>query len=65
LVGENGYVLGVDMTEEQIAVAKSHIKYHTEKFGYKTPNVEFKKGYIEKLDELIQDNSLISLYRIA
>ena len=52
LVGENGYVVGVDMTDEQLAVARSYIDYHTEKFGYEKPNVEFKKGYIEALDEL-------------
>lgn len=58
LVGENGFVLGVDMTDEQLAVANKYIDYHTEAFGYKKPNIEFKKGYIEKLDELeLEDNS--------
>ena len=58
LVGENGYVVGVDMTDEQLDVANRHIDYHTEKFGYSKPNVEFLKGYIEKLDELgLEDNS--------
>jgi len=59
LVGENGYVIGVDMTDEQLEVANRHIDYHTEKFGFKKANVEFKKGSIEALDELdIADNSL-------
>ncbi|MBV1914463.1 MAG: methyltransferase domain-containing protein [Pseudomonadales bacterium] len=58
LVGEQGYVVGVDMTDEQLDVANRHIDYHTEKFGYSKPNVEFLKGYIEKLDELgLEDNS--------
>lgn len=58
LVGEHGYVVGVDMTVEQLDVANRHIDYHTEKFGYAKPNVEFIKGYIEKLDELgLEDNS--------
>jgi SAM-dependent methyltransferase len=58
LVGENGYVLGVDMTDEQLQIAQQHINYHTEAFGYKQPNVEFKKGYIERLNELdLDDNS--------
>eukprot|EP00457_Paulinella_chromatophora_P004866 gb/GEZN01004879.1/.p1 GENE.gb/GEZN01004879.1/~~gb/GEZN01004879.1/.p1 ORF type:complete len:441 (+),score=36.33 gb/GEZN01004879.1/:98-1324(+) len=58
LVGEDGYVLGVDMTDEQLAVANRHVQWHSKKFGYSKPNTEFKKGYIEKLDELgLQDNS--------
>ena len=52
LVGENGYVVGVDMTDEQLKVANDHIEYHREKFGYAQSNVEFLKGNIEKLDEL-------------
>ena len=52
LVGESGYVVGVDMTDEQLDVAKRHVDYHAEQFGFAKPNVEFHKGYIEKLDEL-------------
>ena len=52
LVGENGYVIGVDMTDEQLKVANDAIEYHREKFGYAKSNVEFIKGNIEKLDEL-------------
>lgn len=58
LVGENGFVLGVDMTDEQLAVANQYIDYHTEAFGYKKTNIAFRKGYIERLDELeLEDNS--------
>ncbi|MCW8906974.1 MAG: methyltransferase domain-containing protein [Sedimenticola sp.] len=58
LVGEEGYVLGVDMTEEQLAVANRHIEWHRERFGYARSNVEFRKGYIEQLDELgLEENS--------
>ncbi len=58
LVGEHGSVVGVDMTEEQLAVAKTHLKWHQEKFGYANSNVEFKLGHIERLDELgLEDNS--------
>ena len=39
LVGENGYVVGVDMTDEQLKVANDHIEYHREKFGYKKCNI--------------------------
>lgn len=58
LVGEEGHVLGVDMTDEQLDVAKRHVGYHMDKFGFKKTNVEFKKGHIEQLDELdIKDES--------
>ena len=50
LVGANGHVVGVDMTDEQLAVAWKHQDYHSEKFGFK--NTTFLKGNIEKLDEL-------------
>lgn len=52
LVGPKGKVIGVDMTDEQIEVAKKHLAYHTKQFGFSTPNVEFHKGYIEDLEEL-------------
>lgn len=52
LVGENGSVVGVDMTDEQLVVANKYVAYHQEKFGYKHSNVEFIKGNIEALDEL-------------
>lgn len=57
-VGETGSVLGVDMTDEQLEVAKKHEDYHRDLFGYQNKNTEFKLGYIEKLDELdLPDNS--------
>lgn len=52
LVGENGSVVGVDMTDEQLAVAREHELWHAEQFGYSKPNTRFLKGYLEKLDEL-------------
>jgi ubiquinone/menaquinone biosynthesis C-methylase UbiE len=59
MVGESGCVTGVDMTDEQLAVANKHIEYHREKFGYAKANTTFLKGYIEKLNELdIADNSV-------
>ncbi len=58
LVGEQGFVLGVDMTDEQLEVANRHIDWHRERFGYARSNVAFRKGYIEKLDELgLEDES--------
>lgn len=59
LAGENGFVIGVDMTDEQLAVAKRHVDSMREKFGYKHPNVDFRKGFIEDLKALdIADNSI-------
>lgn len=50
LVGATGRVVGVDMTTEQLDVAIKHKPWHAEKFGY--DNVDFKLGYIERLNEL-------------
>eukprot|EP00577_Skeletonema_sp_RCC1716_P011386 CAMPEP_0113379574 /NCGR_PEP_ID=MMETSP0013_2-20120614/4299_1 /TAXON_ID=2843 ORGANISM="Skeletonema costatum, Strain 1716" /NCGR_SAMPLE_ID=MMETSP0013_2 /ASSEMBLY_ACC=CAM_ASM_000158 /LENGTH=420 /DNA_ID=CAMNT_0000261859 /DNA_START=67 /DNA_END=1329 /DNA_ORIENTATION=- /assembly_acc=CAM_ASM_000158 len=50
LVGEKGRVIGVDMTAEQLKVAKETQAYHADKFGF--DNVEFHEGLIEKLDDI-------------
>ena len=58
LVGESGAVVGVDMTDEQLAVANEHIDWHRKRFGYAQSNVTFLKGTIENLDELnFEDDS--------
>tara|TARA_R110000751_G_scaffold78031_6_gene157313 strand:+ start:796 stop:1845 length:1050 start_codon:yes stop_codon:yes gene_type:complete len=55
MAGANGQVTGVDMTEEQLAVANQHLDYHAEQFGF--ANVSFHHGYIEQLDALgLSDN---------
>ncbi len=59
LVGEFGHVIGVDMTEEQLAVAKNHCEWHADRYGYAKSNVEFKQGYMENLAAAdIADNSI-------
>lgn len=59
LVGENGKVIGVDMTDDQLNFAKKYQDEMAEKFGYKKSNVEFKKGYIEDLKSIgIEDESI-------
>ncbi|XP_051475623.1 arsenite methyltransferase isoform X3 [Apus apus] len=35
----------------QVEVAKKHIAYHMNKFGYQKPNVEFLQGYMEQLGD--------------
>ncbi len=59
LVGEKGKVIGVDMTESQLAVAKKTEAWHMDKFGFQKSNVEFHQGYIEDLRPLpIKDSSV-------
>lgn len=58
-MGEQGKVIGVDMTEEQIATALKYQAYHAEVFKHAQPNTTFLKGLIEDLSSLsIQDNSV-------
>jgi arsenite methyltransferase len=51
LVGEQGKVIGVDMLDNQLEVARKYVEYHAEKF-FGSPsrsNVRFLKGFIENL----------------
>jgi 2-polyprenyl-3-methyl-5-hydroxy-6-metoxy-1,4-benzoquinol methylase len=36
---ESGKVIGIDMTESQLEVAKKHCKEMTDKYGFANPNV--------------------------
>jgi len=59
LVGESGCAIGVDMTDEQIAVARKYQDEQRQRFGYATSNVKLLQGYIEDLQSLgIEDNSV-------
>ena len=59
LVGETGRSIGVDMTTEQIAVAKKYQDEQRERFGHSSSNVTLLQGYIEDLKSLgIEDNSV-------
>lgn len=59
LVGETGSVIGIDMTEEQLAVANKYEQIQAEKFGYTKPNTSFRLGYIEDLSAAgVDDNSV-------
>jgi len=51
LVGADGCVVGIDMTPEQLAVARRHQQYHAAAFGHPRSNVEFIDGNIERLGE--------------
>jgi arsenite methyltransferase len=59
LVGEKGKAIGIDMTDEQLAVANRYVKTQAERFGYTKSNVKFIKGDIEDLQSAgIADNSI-------
>lgn len=59
LVGQDGFVIGVDMTVEQLAVARKHLDSQTKRFGFNKPNLEFRHGCIEDLADCgIADNSI-------
>ncbi|MGI6009531.1 MAG: methyltransferase domain-containing protein [Methanomethylophilus sp.] len=59
LVGPEGHVIGVDMTPEQLEVARRHVASQTQRYGYSEPNVEFLEGQIEDLRSLgIADGSV-------
>ena len=52
LVGPTGRVIGIDMTDEQLHVARRNVSSQMEKFGFASPNVEFVKGFIEDLSSI-------------
>ncbi len=56
LVGPAGRVIGVDMTEAQLDIARQNVKPIMDNLGYGRPNVEFIKGEIESLD--LEDESV-------
>jgi ubiquinone/menaquinone biosynthesis C-methylase UbiE len=70
LTGSAGRVVGVDMTEAQLDVARAYRNYHAEVFGHPASNVEFIQGNIENLGatglaaesfDLIVSNCVINL----
>jgi SAM-dependent methyltransferase len=59
LVGEQGRVIGVDMTPEQLELARAHREWHAARYGHARSNVEFIEGCIEDLAALgIADRSI-------
>lgn len=51
LVGEKGTVTGIDMTDEQLSIAREHAESYAATLGYATTNLRFVKGFIERLDD--------------
>ncbi len=66
-VGPSGRVIGVDMTDEMLAMARRNAPIVTENLGYPVSNVEFRKGHAENLPvedgtiDLIISNCVINL----
>ena len=59
LIGEKGKAIGVDMTTEQLDVARKYQEEQAKRFGFSKSNVIFKQGYIEDLKSIgIEDNSV-------
>ena len=58
LVGEDGSVYGIDMTESQLEIANRHINEHTERFGYRKPNLTFILDYMENIGRHFEECSL-------
>lgn len=56
LVGQEGAVIGVDMTKEQLDIARRNIEPHMQNFGYTKANVRFLEGMIEQIP--VEDQSI-------
>ncbi|WP_447974496.1 methyltransferase domain-containing protein [Nitrospira sp. Kam-Ns4a] len=66
-VGPSGRVIGIDMTDEMLAIARRHAPAVAANLGYAAPNVEFRKGQAEAMPvedacvDLIISNCVINL----
>ncbi len=66
-VGPDGRVIGIDMTDEMLALARSHAPTVAKNLGYSSPNVDFQKGYADAMPvddnqvDLIISNCVINL----
>lgn len=56
VVGPKGKVIGVDMTDEMLEVARRNAPIVAERIGYS--NVEFRKGRIQHLKPIVEENSI-------
>ncbi|GJL60283.1 MAG: hypothetical protein NPIRA03_31400 [Nitrospirales bacterium] len=66
-VGPHGRVIGIDMTDEMLALARTHAPTVAGNLGYSGPNVEFRKGFADAMPveddevDLIISNCVINL----
>lgn len=49
LAGPRGFVMGLDREDGLLTVARSHVEATMERLGHPEPNVAFRKGWIENL----------------
>jgi SAM-dependent methyltransferase len=56
IVGAEGRVIGIDMTDDMLALARRHQDQMARTLGYDV--VEFHKGYIQQLGELVEAESV-------
>jgi SAM-dependent methyltransferase len=67
LVGPTGRVIGIDMTDTMLAIARKNAPFVAAKLGYLTSNVEFRKGMADAIPvidgtiDLIISNCVINL----
>ena len=69
LVGEAGFVYGIDMTEKQLAVAQKYIEEQTIRYSYKKPNVRFilddmehiQDHFVPESVDLVTSNCVLNL----
>ena len=57
LVGEQGKVIGIDMTPSQLEFAQSYEAAQMQRFGFGQSNVEFVEGFIEDM-HMVPDESV-------
>lgn len=55
IVGAQGRVIGIDMTEDMLALAERYRAHMADKLGYSV--VEFRKGYIQDIGDLVAPDS--------
>lgn len=66
-VGPKGRVIGIDMTDEMLALARAHTPTVVQNLGYALSNVEFRKGLADSMPvesnlvDLIISNCVINL----
>ncbi|MGQ0812776.1 MAG: methyltransferase domain-containing protein [Nitrospiraceae bacterium] len=66
-VGSNGHVIGIDMTDTMLAIARRNVPIVAANLGYPAANVEFRKGMADAMPvedgsiDLIISNCVINL----